>query len=186
MAPKTQAPVKSRSAKKIATPPEKERYSVGGKLKARSTQAKKQSETLEKQKTIVEIRSKARRSHFWHPKGMERLCRLIIGSISKDRDQQTLAAEACVSPGTIGKLRENFRNTDTKTVMRRPEPELILDLAPHVPSEGGSNPWFLMLMGCGFCDGRDPAELFEGVEQLREFLQEKESRRSLRQLKRKA
>jgi hypothetical protein len=126
-------------------------------------------------------RQYARTAPFWTPEGLQRLSRLIIRSVEGDRDQQTLAAQAMVCPSTIGNLRKNFGNSATGRIGRNIEPRLALDLAPFVPSaESPSNGWYLVFMGCGFLDGRDPSELFEGVEILKQEIEKQTARRAAR------
>lgn len=127
--------------------------------------------TYQKRIRLAEQFRKSRTAQFWTPAGLERVCRVVIGSITPERDQQTLAALAGVSPGTIGKMKENFRNTEEDAVLRNIQPELVLELAPHVPnSDSPSNPWFLVFMGCGFLDDRDPAELYAGIKLLKKAI----------------
>jgi hypothetical protein len=124
-------------------------------------------------KALFAAGKRSRSGFFWSPEGLERLCRIVIGCLNPEQiDQQTLSMLSGVSPASIGKMRENFYNSAEGRVIRAIEPELVLDLAPHISDADGDpyNPWFLMFVGCGFLDGRDSSELYKGVSQLQKVL----------------
>lgn len=138
--------------------------------------------TYRKRLLIAEAAKRGRLAQFWTPQGLERLSRLIIGAITPERDQQMLAAQAAVCPSTVGNLRKNFGNSATGVIGRNIDPKLPLDVAPFVPSEDEpTNGWLLVFMGCGFLDGRDPAELYAAIDLLKaEIERQKRSERSAR------
>jgi len=119
--------------------------------------------------------AKGRTILFNTPAGMERLSRLLIGCLSPALTQQDLCRKAGINSSTLSALSTNFRNRIEDVVIHAIEMETVVNLAPHLPdgSSRGINPWFLVLVACGFLDERntdkDFGDLEKGLKRLKQM-----------------
>jgi len=131
---------------------------------------------VEQKKAVRKIAiAKGRTILFNTPAGMERLSRLLIGCLSPALTQQDLCKKAGINSSTLSALSTNFRNTKEGVVIHAIEMETVVNLAPHLPdgSNRGINPWFLVLVACGFLDERntdkDFGDLEKGLKRLKQM-----------------
>ena len=131
---------------------------------------------IEQKKAVRKIAiAKGRTILFNTPSGVERLSRLLIGCLSSSLTQQDLCKKAGINSSTLSALSTNFRNTKEGVVIHAIEMETVVNLAPHLPdgSSRGVNPWFLVLVACGFLDERntdkDFGDLEKGIKRLKQL-----------------
>ena len=131
---------------------------------------------IEQKKAVRKIAiAKGRTILFNTPSGVERLSRLLIGCLSSSLTQQDLCKKAGINSSTLSALSTNFRNTKEGVVIHAIEMETVVNLAPHLPdgSNRGINPWFLVLVACGFLDERntdkDFGDLEKGIKRLKQL-----------------
>jgi len=131
---------------------------------------------IDQKKAVRKIAiAKGRTILFNTPAGMERLSRLLIGCLSPALTQQDLCRKAGINSSTLSALSTNFRNRIEDVVIHAIEMETVVNLAPHLPdgSSRGINPWFLVLVACGFLDERntdkDFGDLEKGLKRLKQM-----------------
>ena len=131
---------------------------------------------IDQKKAVRKIAiAKGRTILFNTPAGVERLSRLLIGCLSPALTQQDLCRKAGINSSTLSALSTNFRNTKEGVVIHAIEMETVVNLAPHLPdgSNRGVNPWFLVLVACGFLDERntdkDFGDLEKGLKRLKQM-----------------
>ena len=88
-------------------------------------------------------------TEFYNPEGLRIVAQLVQRECENDQ-QRELASKAKVSPQTIGNLRAH--RFSAGQIVRPPNPETILKLAPFVTNPATNQPfapWDLLALACG-------------------------------------